>query len=153
MKNFWRRISPKAAVEDFASEWGQPNPYRWQILGVACALTFALMVLMIPEGQRIEPRRPDITYITTLDENRTDAEIIAMNCANQRLKDEIERRLAEREELRKDIYKALGKATFVDVEEIEAEIEADEASASANDRSPEGTARSIEEYCTRATAN
>jgi len=51
--SFWRRISPRRAVEDFAGEWRQPTPYRWQILGLAVAGTFAMMILFIPKSERI----------------------------------------------------------------------------------------------------
>lgn len=153
MKGFFKRISPKRAVTDFAEEWQKPTPHRWGILGVACAATFALFMLLIPEGTRINPARPDLIYISTFDENRTDAEIIASNCANQELQNAIEARIAEREELRREMYRTLGRATFIDVDEMEAEMEAErEATGETIDEGPteEELALSVAEYCARA---
>lgn len=152
MKGFFRRISPKRAVTDFAGQWRQPTPYRWHILGVACAATFALFFTLIPKPERIVPARPELVFITTLDENRSDAEIIASNCANQELQDAIDARIAAREEERRELYRALGRATFVDVDEMEADIEADRAEGGAVDDGPseEELALSVAEYCARA---
>lgn len=155
MRSFLRQINPKRAVEDFADQWGQPTPHRWQILGVAIAATFAIFTLFIPDSQRIEPTRPNVTYIATFDEGRSEGQIIAANCANQRLKDEIARRIAANEEARKEMYKTLGRATFIDVDEMESEISAreaqEEAATPASDEpTPEELAMSVEEYCSRA---
>ena len=154
MKRFLRLISPKRAVGDFADQWKRPTPHRWQIMGVACAATFALFFTLIPPAERIVPERPDLIFITTLDENRTDAEIIAENCANQELQDAIDARIAEREELRREMYRTLGRATFVDVDEMveQAEAEAERAGAGETDDGPteEELALSVAEYCARA---
>ncbi|MDE1467616.1 hypothetical protein [Aurantiacibacter sp. D1-12] len=152
MKRFLRRISPKRAVGDFAEQWKRPTPHRWQILGVACAATFALFFTLIPDGTRIIPERPELIFITTLDENRSDAEIIAENCANQELQDAIDARIAEREELRREMYRQLGRATFVDVDEMEAQAEAERAASGNVDEGPseEELAQSVAEYCANA---
>lgn len=155
MRGFFRHISPKAAVKDFVGEWDQPTPYRWHILGIAGALTFSMLYFLIPKSTRVPPARPEVIWITTFAEGRSEAEIIASNCANQELKTELERRLAARAELRKDMYKQLGRATFIDVDAMEAEAEADRAAEAAaapavDEPTPEEVALSIEEYCARA---
>lgn len=152
MKDFFRRISPRRAVTDFHDQWKQPTPHRWQILGVAMAATFAVFMLFIPDSQRAPPARPDVMLISTFEENRTEAEIIASNCANQQLKDELQARIEASEERKREIYKALGRATFIDVDAIEAEIEAEQAAEEAQDAGPteEEVALSVEEYCSRA---
>lgn len=131
MKQFFRRVSPKRAVHDFVEHWQQPTEHRWPLLGVAAAATFAIFMLFIPESQRIEPRRPDVTYITSWAPDRTEDEIIASNIENQRRKDEREALEEQRTELRKDIYRALGRATFIDVDKMEADIEAERAAEDA----------------------
>ena len=120
---FWNRISPKRAVDDFAGHWQQPTPYRWQIMGVSIAATFAVLMVFVPKSERAPPRRPDVTYISTWSPNRSQAEIIASNRANQVRKDEIAARRAAIEERKKEMYRALGRATFVDVDAMEADIE------------------------------
>lgn len=152
MKEFFRRVSPRRAVSDFRDQWKQPTPHRWQLLGVAMAATFCVFMLFVPDSVRVQPAPPEVIYISTFDETRTEAEIIASNCANQQLKDELQARLDESAERRREMYKALGRATFIDVDEMEREIEAERAAeATANDGpSEEEIALSVEEYCARA---
>jgi inorganic pyrophosphatase len=88
-----------------------------------------------------EPERPRITYITTLDAGRSDAEIAAENAANQQIKDLREAEEARIEARKRDMYKALGKAAGMDVEKIEAKAEAEraaEAAAAAKRRTDAG---------------
>ena len=127
--SFWRRISPKQAIDDFSDQWQQPTPHRWQIMGVAIAATFAVFMVFIPESQRAPPARPDVTYITTYAPGRTLEEIQASNTANQERKDALAARRAAIEERKKELYRTLGRATFIDVDAMEAEIERDEAAA------------------------
>lgn len=151
MKRFLRLISPRRAVKDFSEHWSQPTPHRWPILGVAMSATFALFMLLVPESTRKLPEEPDLIYITTFDENRTEAEIIASNCANQELQNQIQARLDERAELRREIYRELGRATFVDVDEMEAQAEAERAaSGEPEEPTEEELALTLEEYCARA---
>ncbi len=135
---YWDRFSPRGGFEDFLAYWRQPTPYRWQILGVSVALTFTLMVLFVPESQRAEPRRPDVTYITTFEPGRTDAEIMASNVANQQRQDDLRAQRLELEERKKELYRRLGRATGIDVDAMEEQIarerEAEQAAAAAADR-------------------
>ena len=129
--SFWRKISPKHAAQDFVHEWSRPNPYRWRVLGVSVAATAGIMIVAIPASERIPPRPPQIVYISTFASGRTEKEIIASNIENQRRKDEIAAREEARAELRKDLYRELGKATFVDVDAMEREIARQEAAEKA----------------------
>lgn len=156
MKQFLRQISPTGAFRDLLTVWREPGQNRWLVLGVAMSMTFCMFMLFVPESQRVEPRPPEVFYISTWAQDRTEQEIIASNCHNQELKDALEARLAEREEFRREIYRALGRATFIDVDAIEAEVEAEAAReaeaaapAVADDAEP---AMSVEEYCARALA-
>lgn len=125
--SFWSRISPRRGVEDFVSEWRRPQPYRWRALALAVAATFALMMMLIPANQRVEPARPNVTYINSWAADRTDEEIIASNIENQRRQDELAAIHQRRAELRKKLYRELGRATGLDVEEMEREIARQEA--------------------------
>lgn len=169
MKHFFRRVSPRRAVTDLVDHWHQPTAHRWPILGVAMAITFAIFMVMIPPSQIVKPRPPQVIFISTFDEARTEAQIIATNCANEQLKRELQALLEEREEIRRDMYRVLGRATFIDVEAMEAKIAqkkaaeqagaagatADqpglaEAGAEADDEAK--AALSLEEYCAMASA-
>lgn len=127
---FWRNVSPSGAVGDFANQWSG-NPYRWRVLAVSVAATTGFMILAIPESERIEPQQPKVTYITSFAEGRSDAEILASNIANQQRKEERLAELERREERRKEIYRQLGRATGLDVDAMERQLE-EEAAAEAS---------------------
>jgi hypothetical protein len=152
MKDFFRRVSPRRAVSDFAGQWSRPTPHRWQLLGVAMAATFAVFMLFVPKSERMLPLPPEVTYISTFAADRTEAEIIASNCANHELQAELQALRNASEERRREVYKALGRATFVDVDAMEREIAAERAAEAATDTGPTDAevAQSVEEYCARA---
>ena len=129
--SFWRNISLRGGIADFIQEWRRPQPYRWHALGLAVALTFTIMMLFIPKSQRAEPERPTITYISTFDETRTDAEILRSNLANQARKEEAQALQEKRIERRKELYRQLGRATGLDVDEMERQIAIEEAAEAA----------------------
>ncbi len=124
--SFWKNVSPTGAARDLKEVWSE-NPYRWRVLAVAVAATTGLMIIAIPESQRIEPRKPDITYITSFEPGRTDEQIIASNIANQEKQDAIRADQERRAEFRKDMYRQLGRATGLDVDAMEREIAQEEA--------------------------
>jgi hypothetical protein len=125
--SFRRNISPRGAIGDLLEVWRQPTPYRWPVLGVSIAATIGLGVIFIPESQRIQPRPPEVTYITSFAPDRTDAEIIASNIENQRRKEQRLREIAVAEERVKEAYRQLGRATGLDVEAMERQIAREKA--------------------------
>jgi hypothetical protein len=149
-----RHISPKGAFGDFLDHWRAPTPRRWWILAISIALTAAMLMILIPPSVRAPPKKPEVTWITTFAPERSTAEIIASNCANHELQQQIEARIAEEEELRREMFKQLGRATFIDVEAMEAEIEAERAAEAAakpvDEPTAEELALSVAEYCARA---
>lgn len=125
------RFNPKPGIMDFWNEFRKPNPYRWPILFVSSLPFLGIFWWFSNEIYYVDPERPSITYITTFAEGRSDEEIIASNKANQEVKDlreAEEERIAQR---KRDLYKALGAASGMDVEAIEARAEAERAAAEA----------------------
>lgn len=125
------RFNPVPGISDLWNEIRRPQPYRWPIL--ALSLLPAAVILYSAMGTTVykDPERPRVTYITTLDPSRTDAEIIASNRTNQEVKDlrkAEEARIAAR---KRELYKALGAAAGMDVEEIERKAEAERAAEEA----------------------
>ncbi|WP_126173156.1 hypothetical protein [Altericroceibacterium xinjiangense] len=135
---FWRNVSPGGAASDFALAW-RANPYRWRVLALSGALTFVIFWNFLPESQRVEPRPPQVTYITTWESGRSDAEILASNLAAHKRKEQRLAEQARREEIRKEIYRELGRATFIDVDAMEREIAEAEARDRAAAEAPEPT--------------
>lgn len=128
------RFNPKPGIQDFWREFRKPNPYRWPML-FASALPFALIFYWLSgETVYVTPDRPSITYITTYDENRSDAEITASNIANQEVKDLREEAEADLAERKRELYKALGAAAGMDVDEIEARADAERAQREAEEQ-------------------
>lgn len=125
------RISPKydvaGGVGDLWNELKRPQPYRWPILLASCALTGLGLYPFIKERVYPPPPKPDIVYITTFAPDRTEAEIIESNLENQERK-EARQRLEEAQiEKRREMYRALGQATGIDTDKMEAEIAAKKA--------------------------
>lgn len=135
MRKFFARFNPVSGARDFASEFSRPTPHKWQILGVSMAATFFVFMVFIPDDQPIKPRSPDVTYITTFAADRTDEEIIASNIANQERQDKRRAEIEAREERKREIYRSLGRASGIDVDEMEREIAEEQAAEeAANER-------------------
>lgn len=125
--SFFSRFNPVGGVADFWNEFRRPNPYRWPILIISVLLTGIMIWGLARERVYLPPDPPKVTFINTFPEGRSIAEIRASNVENQRRK---ELRLAEqarRDEAAKDAYRALGRATGLDVDAMEKKIAADKA--------------------------
>lgn len=113
------RFNPVPGVADLWSEFRKPNPFRLPFLLLSMG-PFALIFWWLSgETAYKDPDRPSITYISTFDPNRSDAEIIASNESNQEVKDLREEAFENMEERKRELYKALGAAAGMDVEEID----------------------------------
>lgn len=111
-------VSPIDGIGSFIEYWRQPTPYRWQILGVSVALTFTMMVLFVPKTERAPPAKPDVIWISSWPEGRSDKEIIASNLANQKRKDAEAELARKRAELRKEFYRKLARASGMDPDQL-----------------------------------
>jgi hypothetical protein len=115
------RLNPKTGAVDFWSEFTKPNPHRWPILGVSMLMTTALLYFIVQEEVVGPPVAPTVTYITSFKPDRSDDEIIESNKKYQLLKDEREAYFEAREERKKEIYRALARASGMDPRKIERE--------------------------------
>ena len=121
------RLNPVGGFQDFWSEFKRPNPYRWPILAASLLSTFALMFWVTQERVIGPPVRPQVSIISTFADGRSEAEIIASNLENQRLKEQWEARRDAREAEIQDMYRTLGRATGIDVDAMERQIAEDRA--------------------------
>lgn len=124
---FFRNVSPTGAVSDLVAVFRQAGPRRWLTLLAAVAGAAAIFSLLAREEHRIPPRLPTITYINSWRADRSDAEIRASNLAWQRAQQKIDAEQAARDEEVKGIYKAIGRASGMDVDAIERQAKADQA--------------------------
>jgi len=111
-------VSPVGSIGDFVEHWKQPTPYRWQILGIAVALTFTLITLLVPKTERAPPAKPTIIWINSWPDGRSEQEILASNLANQKRKDADAAVEKQREEFRKEFYRKLARASGMDPDEL-----------------------------------
>lgn len=121
------RFNPVPGFADLWNEIRRPHPYRWPILGLSALPMMLILYWAVSQVEYKAPERPTIDYITTFAPERSDAEIIASNRANQEVKalrQAEEDRIAGR---KREMYKALGAAAGMDVEEIERKAEASRA--------------------------
>lgn len=127
--SMWKDVSPSGAVKDFVTVFRDAGTARWKICLLAASCTALTFSMLTGEEHRVPQRLPSITYITSWHEGRSDDEIKASNIANQKLKDQ-EKAEAERDaQETRDLYKALGRASGMDVDAIERQAKADDAAA------------------------
>lgn len=100
---------------------------RMSVLAIAALMTFGMLYSITRERVRIPTRPPEVTYISTFAQGRSEAEIVASNIANQKQQNALRAEQSAREEKAKDAYRALGRATGLDVDAMEREIKRDEA--------------------------
>ncbi len=129
--SFFRDASPKGAFSDLVEFLRTPRQHRWLLALLACAppgiiaLLFNLDLLEVSK-----PGPPEVIYVESWQSDRSVEEIIASNLERQKIKDAQEARARE-------AYKAIGRATGMDVDRIEREAQearekrAAEAAASA----------------------
>lgn len=86
------------------------------------------------ERWRIPPAPPKVEYISTFEEGRTDAEIIASNRANQAVQDRLRAEQRKREEEAREIYRSLGRASGMDVDAMERRIAKEQAQEAPSDQ-------------------
>ncbi len=120
-----KRFNPAPGTADLWEYIKQPQEYRWLIVAVSC-LPVIVILLWANSESRIAPLdRPNVTYITTLDENRSDEEILASNIENQRVQDERRAQIEAIEERKREMYRALGAASGMNVEAMEEQAAAE----------------------------
>lgn len=121
------RFNMKSGASDLWEYIREPRPYRWTFLVLSFALTFGLLWSFMQESVFVPPDKPKVVFISTFAEGRTDEEIRRTNLENQQRKEAREEELAKLRERKVDAYKALGRATGLDVDTMAAEAEVENA--------------------------
>ena len=116
----WRDVSPGGAIGDFMTVFRQAGRNRWRIACLALLPPLGIFWSFANEEARGLPPPPVITYITTFRADRSEAEIIASNIANQRYQERLAAEQAKREEEVRQIYEKIGRLSGMDVDAIEA---------------------------------
>lgn len=129
--SIWKNVDPVGAIADFRTVWSQAGKNRWWMALAAAAATLSVFSVMFQEEHRILPRPPKVIYISSWRADRTDAEIIASNKANQVYQDKVRAEQAKREEEVRELYKKIGRYSGMDVDAIEAKAKAEKAAEEA----------------------
>jgi len=125
------RFNPAPGFADLWNELRRPRPYRWLFLALSVLPVALILGWALDQEFYAPPERPRITYITTLADGRSDAEIAAENRANQDIKN---LRAAEEAKVaaeKRKMYKALGAAAGMDVDAMERQADAERAAEEA----------------------
>ena len=125
--SYWKNVNPVGAFSDLFGVVRDAGPNRWRIGLAAAATTLFLFWLLTHESWRAAPPRPKIIYINSWPASRTMKETRAFIEANQKWNDDRAAEQAKAEEETRQMYKALGRATGIDVDKIEREAKADAA--------------------------
>ena len=133
--SYWQKINPGGAIADFITVFREAGRNRWRIAAVAAATTFGIFSTMAQESWRIPPPKPELTYVTSWRADRSEAEIIASNIENQRIKEAKAALEAKNAEELRQMYKTLGRYSGMDVDKIEKQAAADRAAEQAAKRS------------------
>merc|ERR1711907_79139 len=86
------------------------------ICGTMSASRATGLALLSQESHFRPPDAPEVTYISTFAEGRSEEDIRQSNIANQQRKDALEAERAELERRKIEAYKSLGRATGLDVD-------------------------------------
>jgi hypothetical protein len=115
--SFFRNVSFAGAGSDLIGYLRTPRQHRWLLAILACAPPAFIVILFNLDVLEVtKPGEPKVTYIESWPEDRSLKEVIESNLARQKVKNEQEARARE-------AYKALGRATGMDVDRIEREAE------------------------------
>jgi hypothetical protein len=106
---------------------------RFGILLLAAIIPGAIFWQFGKERWRIPPAPPKVEYISTFEDGRTDAEIAESNRANQAVQDRLLAEQRQREEEAREAYRALGRASGMDVDAMERQIAEERARETASD--------------------
>jgi len=121
------RFNAKAGFADLWDYIREPRPYRWTFLAISILIPLAGIAMLAQESHFRPPDAPKVTFISTFSEGRSDEEIRRTNLENQKRKDAREAELAELREQKVEAYKTLGRATGLDVDEMEREAQIENA--------------------------
>jgi hypothetical protein len=134
--SFFRDVSFSGAASDLIAFLRIKRQHRWLLMLLACAPpAFIVTLFNLDVLQISEPGPPEIIYVESWPADRSIKEIVASNLARQKVEDEQEAKVRE-------AYKALGRASGMDVDRIEREAEEARAKkAAAAEKAAAGAAK------------
>lgn len=115
--SFFKDVSFAGSGADLITFLRTPRQHRWLLALLACGPpAFIILLFNLDVLQVTQPGPPEVIYIESWPADRSIKEIVASNLARQKLRDAQEAKVRE-------AYKALGRASGMDVDRIEREAE------------------------------
>ncbi len=127
-------MNPTGAIGDFLTVYRQAGRNRWWIGLIAAGLTVGTFSIMTGESWKKPRELPQITYITSWPEDRTEEETRAFIIENQKRKDELEAAQKAADEEARKLWKTLGRASGMDVDKIDAQASKERAAQEAAEK-------------------
>lgn len=123
--SYWQKINPTGAIADFRAVFREAGPKRWPVAVVAASITIGIFSIMAMESWKKPRALPDVTYITSWPEDRTEAETAAFIKANQKIKEDREAAIEAYDKEGRELWATLGKASGMDVKKLQNQAEAE----------------------------
>ncbi len=115
--SIFRDVNFVGAGADLIAFLRTPRQHRWLLIILACAPPgFIVLLFNLDVLEVTRPGPPEVTYIESWPADRSIKDIVASNLERQKIEDEQEAKIRE-------AYKALGRASGMDVDRIEREAE------------------------------
>lgn len=134
MRDMWREATPSGAIADFLTVFRQAGGNRWYLVAAAALTTVGVFSVMAGESWKRPRPMPQIEYITSWPADRTDAETAEFIAANQRAKDARQAEIDKLDAETRELYKALGRVSGMDVDTIDQQGAKDRAAAEAAEK-------------------
>jgi len=116
--SFLKDVSLTNAASDFRTVFGGNEPYQWWFRGAAVLATCIVFGAFLGEsGWKVDPKPYKITYVESLDPNRTEDEIVRENLLRAVDEKVRERKAEQRAEAKREAYKRLARQVGMDVDE------------------------------------
>ena len=119
------KVSATGAITEFVEVFRDAGPKRWRTALAAAATTGLLFWMLTHDTWRGPPPRPTVIYINSWPLTRTAKQTHDFIEANQKFNDARAAEQAEADEKMRQMYKAVGRASGMDVDRIEREAKAD----------------------------
>lgn len=132
--SFLKNANPVGAIADFRNVYQQAGKNRWWIALVSAAVTISIFSTLTGESWKKPRPLPEIVYITSWPQDRTEAETKAFIAENQKRKEEREALQRAYEAEGRKLWKAVGKASGMDVDAMEKQADAERAAAEAAEK-------------------
>jgi len=126
-RSFLRDVNPAGALAELIAVFREAGPRRWPVAALSVVATATLFSLIVGEEQTGLPRPPHILYIRSFAPGRSAAQIRAENIANQRHKERMVAAQRHYDAETRAIYKAIGRASGLDVDAIDRQARIDAA--------------------------